>query len=331
MQRRQGGWYLTLIATGPPPVHPDELLQSVRRLRDLRGTPLRRDGWRRRDYGFELDRGHDGVPIHVIVLAYAIESAPIPFVPNVSAADGVLLFRSGSPAVDRATEDGLRQALRKRLGGPPEIIEIVPASDGDVAGATEHMRGLVRAAIDALREGSLPDFWALAAEQAAAKVDDAVFGPLTQERIREQPAGTLVRHLLNIAYERACRAVREGRIQYHEEYDRRRNAEWNELFVLNAVEAQTADAGLASLFGSLEPEAIARAIRGYERLGASTKASALKAALAIDGARSTARTELDLLTARFDDAADEDIHRRLEDEIRRAPTPFELPSFEAEW
>ena len=337
MRKRKDGWQLELVAFGGGDARADERVATVGGLKELRQIPLQRDGWERREFGLSLDGkgGHEQLPIQITVLAYGASDRD-DFVPDLSGADGVLFVESGDGAVDKRACQAIDEALGKRLGSPPHIVE---RASGEAV--KDSLRKLVKRAIHALKDGQLLEFWKQSDSSGEAEHDNEVFGPLTKEKILGQKQGEVVDFLLRLVHARGRRAVASGRLPKAEAYDRCLSARWQRLFAVTALEMLVRDAGVAALFGApgdraMEREEVTAALAGLKRIGAAQKVAIIERALVVareaklweGNADAMATTVLEELSHRFYSVEDEPLRARLEEDIRKAPEDFTLGAYE---
>lgn len=337
MQRRADGWHLELVAFGGGNPGVDERAAAVGSFKERHQIPEQRDGWTRRELGLSLDSkgGHEHLPIHVTTFAYGA-AASADFVPDLSSADGVLFVDTGDAAVDARIVAQIDEALAKRLGSPPRIVE--RASGGTLK---DPLRDLVKRAIKALKAGELLEFWKQSARSAEATHDAEVFGALTKDKMLAQPEGELVAFMLRLVRDRGRRAIASGRVPNAEAFERCMSARWQRLLAVNALEMLVADAGVAGLFGApggraMEREEVTAALAGLKRIGAAKKAAIIERSLVVarearlwDGnADPTATKVLEELSDRFYAVDDEPLRLRLEQDIRVAPEDFTLGAYE---
>jgi hypothetical protein len=298
--------------------------------------PVRGNGWVRREFGLSLDTkgGHEHLPIHITTLAYG-DAERDDFVPDLTSADGVLLVESGNAAIDTRLTKTVDEALSKRLGSPPRIVERATGN-----ALKDPLRELVKRAVKALKAGELLEFWKQSARNAEAAHDAEVFGPLTKEKILAQPEGKLVAFLLRLVQERGRRAIASGRVPTAEAFERCMSARWQRLLAVNSLEMLVADDGVAALFGApggraMEREEVTAALAGLKRIGAAKKAAIIERSLVVareaklweGNADATATKVLEELSDRFYAVADEPLSTCLEQDIRTAPEDFTLGAY----
>jgi hypothetical protein len=337
MQRRSDGWHLELVAFGGDHGHADEGVAAVGSFKELHQIPVQGDGWVRRDFGLSLDSkgGHEHLPIHITTLAYGA-AARVDFVPDLSSADGVLVVASGDVAIDTLVAKLVDDALSKRLGSPPRIVERAAGSS-----LKEPIRELVKRAVKALKAGELHEFWKQSARNAEVAHDAEVFGPLTKEKILARPEGELVAFLLRLVHERGRRAIASGRVPTAEAFERCMSARWQRLLAVNSLEMLVGDGGVAALFGApggraMEREEVTAALAGLKRIGAAKKAAIIERSLVVareaklweGNADATATKVLEELSDRFYAVDDEPLRMCLEQDIRTAPEDFTLGTYE---
>jgi hypothetical protein len=340
LQRRVDGWHLELAAFGAAGARADERVATVPGLKELR-LPLARDGWERRELSLSFDGkgSHERLPILVTVLAYGAAKDRADFVPDLTSADAVLLLESGDAALDAQVASAADEALAKRLGSPPRIVEHAKGDSADVLKTA--LRDAVKRAVKALKSGELNEFWKQSVRTASDAHDAAVFGPLTIEKMTSQPSGELVAFMLRVVQGRARRAVASGRVPNAEAYGRCLSARWQRLLAVHVLETLVADAGVAALFGApdhraMEREEVTFALAGLKRMGAPKKAAIVERALAVareaklwEGAADELATKvLEELSAHFYAVDDEPLRVRLEEDIRKAPEDFTLGAYE---
>lgn len=338
MERLSDGWHLELVAFGGGGARADERVSTVASFKELRQIPLRRDGWERREFGVSLDSkvGHEQLPVHITTLAYGASQRE-DFIPDLSSADGVLLLASGDPAVDAQIAARVDEALSKRLGNPPRIVEHAKKGDS----LKEPLRALVKSTVKALKAGELHEFWKQSTARAKTTHDSDVYGPLTKEKILGQPAGEVAAFMLRVVRERGRRAAAAGRVPTSDAYERCLSARWQRFLAVNALEAVVADAGVAGLFVApgarpMEREEVTTALAGLKRIGAAKKTEIIERALVVarearlwEGANDPlAAKVLEELSDRFYAVDDEPLSARLEQDIRKAPDDFTLGAYE---
>lgn len=324
------------MAFGAGRTRADEQMAAVGSFKELRQIPLQGDGWTRRSFGLSLDSkgGHEQLPIHITTFAYGAERDD--FVPDLSTADGVLFVESGDVVLDGRAVMSVDQALSKRPGNPPSIVERAATT-----GVKDRLRELVKRSVKALKAGELQEFWKQTVSSANAAHDAAVFGPLTKEKLLEQPEGELVAFMLRLVRARGRRAIVVGRVQTPEAFERCMSARWQRLLAVNALEMLVADAGVAALFGApggraMEREEVTAALAGLKRIGATKKAAIIERALVVareaklweGAADDTATKVLEELSDRFYAVDDEPLKMRLETDVRAAPEDFTLGAYE---
>ena len=315
----------------------DEPVAAVGSFKELRQVPLQGAGWTRRSFGLSLDSkgGHEQLPIHITTFAYGAAERD-DFVPDLSTADGVLVVESGDVVADGRAVMNVEQALAKRLGNPPLIIE-----RGASSAVKDRIRELVKRSVKALKAGELQEFWKQTVSSANAAHDAAVFGALTKEKIVDQAEGELVEFMLRLVRARGRRAIAAGRVPSPEAFERCMSARWQRLLAVNALEMLVADAGVAGLFGApggraMEREEVTAALAGLKRIGAPKKAAIIERALVVareaklweGAADKTATTVLEELSDRFYAVDDEPLRMRLEADVRDAPEDFTLGPYE---
>lgn len=336
MQRRTDGWHLEVVAFGVGPRRADEEVAAVGSFKELLQIPQRGDGWVRRTFGLSLDSkgGHEQLPIHVRTLAYGPAERD-GFVPDLTSADGVLVLESGDATVDARIVTLVDDALSRRPGNPPRLVERATSTD-----LKDRLRDVVKRSVKALKAGELRDFWKQTLSNANALHDAAVFGPLTKEKILGQPEGELVAFLLRLVAERGRRAIALGRVPTREAFERCMSTRWQRLLAVNALEMLVADAGVAALFGApggraMEREEVTAALAGLKRIGASKKAAIIERALVVarearlweGAADDTATRVLEELSDRFYAVGDEPLRMRLEEDVRTSPEDFTLGAY----
>jgi hypothetical protein len=323
MQRRSDGWHLELVAFGGEHGHADDGVAAVGSFKELHQIPVRGDGWVRRDFGLSLDSkgGHEHLPIHITTLAYGAAER-VDFVPDLS--------------IDTLVAKLVDDALSKRLGSPPRIVERAAGSS-----LKDPIRELVKRTVKALKAGELLEFWKQSAHNAEVAHDAEVFGPLTKEKILERPEGELVAFLLRLVQERGRRAIASGRVPTSEAFERCMSARWQRLLAVNALEMLVRDDGVAALFGApggraMEREEVTAALAGLKRIGAAKKAAIIERSLVVareaklweGNADATATKVLEELSDRFYAVDDEPLRTCLEKDIRTAPEDFTLGTYE---
>src|SRR2546423_4143001 len=175
MQRRVDGWHLELVAFGGGETRANDLLAAVGGMEE--GPPKREGGRDRREFRLLLDAkgAHELLPIHIAILAYGASAEAPEGVPDLSRADGVLFVDSEDAALDARVLATVDAALGKRLGNPPRIVEQTKGEP-----AKNHLRNLVKSAVQALKKGELHEFWVQSARSAEAVHDAEVYGALTK-------------------------------------------------------------------------------------------------------------------------------------------------------
>jgi len=330
MQRRADGWHLELVAFGEG--RADEGVAALTTFKELRQIPLQGPGWERREFGltFDAKSGFDNQPIHIVVHAYA-PSKDAGFVPELRLCDGVLLVGG-----DAARAKAVDEALAKRLGAPPRIVEQAPAGKP----LKDAMRALVKRTVAALKGSELHAFWGATDRQSEEAHDAEVFGPLTKEAILARPQGKLVEFLMRVVRERGRRAVRSGRLPNVDAYERSLGTRLRRMVVVHALETLVGDDGVSALFGppsdrAMDREDVTAGIAALKRMGAQKKAAIIERALVVAREANLWEKKPDALAAkvleelseRFYAVDDEPLGALLEESIRKSPDEFTLGAF----
>ncbi|MBS2017938.1 MAG: hypothetical protein JST00_33995 [Deltaproteobacteria bacterium] len=336
MHRDTDGWHLELVAFGGSGTRADERIAALPGMKELRQIPLKGAGWERRDFRMSLEaKGEREIPVHVTILAYG-PAEHEDFVPDLSHTDGLLFIECGDAARDERLGSLATGALAKRLGNPPRIVERAqPAS------VKEPLRDLVKRVVKARKAGELDAFWKENVRQAELTQGEAIFGPLTREKILGQPRGEVVDFLLRVIHGRGRRAVARGRLPNRESFERSLSNRWQRLMAVELLDGLVRDAGLGALFAApgeraLQREEVVLALAGLKRIGVPKKAELVERALGIareanlwEGtADATASAVLEELSTRYYAIDDEPLRDRLEDDVRKSPDDFTLGAYE---
>ena len=167
-----------------------------------------------------------------------------------------------------------------------------------------------------------------------------MFGELSAEAVLTNGGDDRVSYLLRLSYERACRAVSEGRVQSHSDYDRLLGPSWRALLAVNEVEVTAGDGGFADVLDEMSHEDLVLAADFYVRQALHRKAECVRAALEIEAAGPPGEggglppeadsPRLRQLSDQFLDS-EEDAYKALEDDIRAHPREYALPAFGGEF
>lgn len=336
MHRDTDGWHLELVAFGGSGTRADERIAALPGMKELRQIPLKGVGWERRDFRMSLEaKGDREIPVHVTILAYG-PAEHEDFVPDLSHTDGLLFIECGDSARDERLGSLATAALAKRLGNPPRIVE-----RAQTASVKEPLRDLVKRVVKARKAGDLDAFWKESVRQAELTQGEAIFGPLTKEKILGQPRGEVVDFLLRVIHGRGRRAVARGRLPNRESFERSLSNRWQRLMAVELLDGLVRDAGLGALFAApgeraLQREEVVLALAGLKRIGVPKKAELVERALGIareanlwDGkAEPTASAVLEELSTRYYSIDDEPLRERLEEDVRKSPDDFTLGAYE---